>query len=108
MYAGAHNRRLGMWLFVSLLVCSTFALAVEAKRSQYPSTTVTASYLSKATKMNAVRAPQLGVIEGLPQVALRPEDMPAAWLRWPPEPIRPKRIFFLDSFQFRPPPPARS
>jgi hypothetical protein len=98
-------RRFGMWLFVCLLVCTTVALAVEAKRSQYHSQTETSSYLSKATKMSEGRAPQLGLVEPLPQIAGQLADMPVAWMQRPPEPTHPKLIVFLDSFQFRPPPP---
>jgi len=97
-------QRFGMWLFVGLLVCSTLALAVEAKRSQYHSKTETSSYLSKATKMSEGRVPQLGMVPPLPQVAVLVNDLPTVWIPWPPEPTRPKIVFSLSSVQFRPPP----
>jgi hypothetical protein len=97
-------QRFGMWLFVCVLVCSTLALAVEAKHSQYHSQKETSSYLSKATKMSEGRAPQLGLAQPLFLVTTQLTDLPAAWLPWPPEPTHPKIVFFHGSFQFRPPP----
>jgi hypothetical protein len=106
MPSGVRDRRFGMWLLVCLLICSTFALAVQAKRSQYHSQTARSSYLAQATKMSEGRAPQLDAVEQLPQVTVEPRDTPVVWIHRALEPPRPKIIFFLDSFQFRPPPPG--
>jgi len=52
---GRSFRRISVTALISILVLGVFALATEAKRSQYHSPQGTIQYLSKATKMDTCR-----------------------------------------------------
>ena len=55
MKRGFSFRRISVTALISILVLGVFALATEAKRSQYHSSQGTIQYLSKATKMDTCR-----------------------------------------------------
>jgi len=52
---GFSFRRISVTALISILVLGVFALATEAKHSQYHSPQGTIQYLSKATKMDTCR-----------------------------------------------------
>jgi hypothetical protein len=52
---GTSLRHLSLTALISILVLGVFALATEAKHSQYHSPQGTIQYLSKATKMDTCR-----------------------------------------------------
>ena len=55
MKQGTSLRHLSITSLISILVLGVFALATEAKHSQYHSPQGTIQYLSKATKMDTCR-----------------------------------------------------
>ena len=99
------SKRTSLWLLVGLLICSTLALAFEAKRSQYHSVRTT-SYLSQAVKMREGPAPQYVAPEPLPIILIPDPDVTAILIELPVDAEPPHLHPFLDTFQFRPPPPS--
>ena len=96
-------KRSSLLLLVGLLICSTLALAFEAKRSQYQSVRTT-SYLSQAVKMREGPAPQYVAPGPLPIIPIPTPEVTAVLVEFPPDATPPLLRPFLDSFQFRPPP----
>jgi hypothetical protein len=99
------SKRSSLWLLVGLLICSTLALAFEAKRSQYHSAS-TPSYLSQAVKMREGPAPQYDAPQPLSIIPVPTLDVTEVLIEIPSDAALPQLQPFLDSFQFRPPPPS--
>lgn len=94
---------------IAVLVCGlaagVFALASEAKCSQYSAGSRSEGYLAKATKMSGEGCQTLDAVAPRVVPQWHPDDV-TTYVPAPPAQPLPLRAVFLHSFRFRPPPAA--